>query len=133
MYPAYHNGQVVLLNKHFDALHAGDVVAFRSESLNLVLVKRIVAVPGDTVQIADRILYVNDFPVNNASNISYAGTAQNKQSLTENKYFVLGDNYEYSHDSRYEDIGDVEEKQIIGKVIPNIKNSLLRRHRFQSY
>ena len=120
MQPTYHNGQFVLLDKHTDNFACGDVVAFRCEGVKGVLIKRIAAVPGDTVQISEGILYRNGVPVEEAwinGEITYAGIAEQPLTLSEGEYFMLGDNYEESKDSRYEKIGNISEKNILGKVI----------------
>lgn len=120
MYPAYHNFQPVIVDKHTRDFLAGDVIAFQCETVGALLVKRIAAVPGDTVLIRDGILYVNGLPDAGTwagGNISYAGIAENPVTLSEDEFFVLGDNHERSRDSRYEDIGCVKCSSIIGEVM----------------
>ncbi len=121
MEPSYHNWQMVLLDKHTSHYGCGDVVAFRCEELGAVLVKRIVAVPGDTVQIEDGILYKNGLPAEESlikEYLTYAGIAERPVVLAEGEYFLLGDNYGESKDSRYEEIGCVRKEDILGKVLP---------------
>lgn len=119
MSPSYRNMQLVLLNKYSENYHANDVIAFHCEGLEAVLVKRIVAVPGDTVQIIDNILYVNGQNSSYYADafFSYAGIAQEAITIAESQYFVIGDNIEESRDSRYEEVGMVHEDAVIGKVI----------------
>ena len=64
MEPTYTSGQPVLLQKFGlpDCLDYNDVVVIRHETLGRDIVKRIVALPGDTVQITEGILYVNGVP-----------------------------------------------------------------------
>ena len=121
MEPSYHNGQLVFLNKQVKSLQAGDVVAFRSDKPKGILIKRIAAEPGDTVQIVSGILYVNDLPVTDMfgnQEIVFAGIAAEPITLGEGEYFVMGDNVAYSKDSRYEEIGCINKADIVGKVIP---------------
>lgn len=123
MYPTYHSWQLVLLNKNPNSLQRGDVVSFHCKNLNSILVKRIVACPKDTVQIKKGILYINDQPSPlTVSNIKYAGIADCPITLSANEYFVLGDNYEYSIDSRYAQVGCIAEEDILGIVIPQKTN-----------
>ncbi len=118
MKPTYHSMQLVLLDKHSEKYVANDVVAFYCNGLSAVLVKRVVAVPGDTVQIKNNILYVNDQRSCYAdSYFSYAGIVEEKITLSEFQYFVIGDNIEKSKDSRYEEVGIIYEEYIIGKVL----------------
>lgn len=119
MEPSYHNGQLVLLDKNMDELTRGDVIAFYCEAMDSILVKRIVAVPEDVVLISNGVLYINGEVVKEETQaISYAGRAESEITLSEKEYFVLGDNYEKSKDSRYEKIGNIQYTNIIGKVIP---------------
>lgn len=82
-------------------------------------VKRVVAVPGDTVLIQDGALYVNgelfDEEIEVAS-MEDAGLAAEEITLGEDEYFVLGDNRNNSEDSRYANIGNIKKEYIIGKA-----------------
>lgn len=121
MEPAYHNLQFVLLNKYMGKPERGDVVAFRGESIDGYLIKRVIAIPGDSVHIENGTLYVNgqvsSFYFD--EKIAYAGIAEAELELMSDEYFVMGDNHEYSRDSRYEEIGCINRSQIIGRVIGN--------------
>ncbi|MDE7310218.1 MAG: signal peptidase I [Eubacterium sp.] len=121
MYPSYHNYQLVILDKQSKEFKPGDVVAFQCETVGSLLVKRIVAVPGDTVLVRNGILYVNgmlDMEALSRGKIMYAGLAESTITLLEGEFFVLGDNYEYSRDSRYVEIGNVQQGSIAGTVLP---------------
>ena len=120
MLPAYHNWQLVVLNKRPNDYRPGDVIAFRCEGLNAVLVKRIAAGPGDTVQILNGTLYVNG----EISRIffekgifEYAGMLSDSLTLDDREYIMIGDNIAQSRDSRYAEVGIVEMDDIIGKLI----------------
>lgn len=113
MEPAYHNMQIVVLNK-FDKIYShSDVIAFRCEGLSTNLVKRIVGCPGDTVWIQDHKLLVNGIPY---TEIEYAGLLETSVTLEAGQYIVLGDNIPYSKDSRHEEVGLVDLQTIIGAV-----------------
>lgn len=118
MEPAYRSGQFLILDKHTREYTYGDVVAVKKEGLGGYLVKRIAALPGDRVCIKEGIFYVNGEAAQGArQNIEYAGIAGEPLILGEGQYFVLGDNPARSRDSRYPEIGVIEEKEIRGKVI----------------
>lgn len=121
MEPAYHSFQMVVLDKHFNEITYGDVIAFRCESLDAVLVKRVIALPGDTVELKEGTVYVNQQPadwISDNGTVTYPGIASEPWVLAQNQYFVLGDNYEVSKDSRYPEVGGVSEDTILGVVVP---------------
>lgn len=124
MTPHYHPWQLAVICKQSYQLESGTVIAFRCETLNAVLIKRIVACPGDTVQIKDGILYVNGNAEQESSPshyINYAGIAQVPLTLSTDEYFVLGDNLEESIDSRHTEVGCVTKGDILGIIFPQIK------------
>ena len=118
MKPAYHNMQLVILNKADRHFQPGDVIAFQCEGLNSVLVKRIIAGDGDTVYIRHGTLYVNNLPsdVYPPETFSYAGILAETVQLEKDDYLVIGDNIPESKDSRYPEVGIVKTGTIIGKV-----------------
>jgi signal peptidase I len=83
-----------------------------------VHVKRVAAVPGDTVEIRDGSVYVNGklYGEEGMIDMNAEGLVREMITLEKDEYFVLGDNSGESEDSRYQDIGSIEKKMIIGKV-----------------
>lgn len=81
-------------------------------------VKRIIGLPGETIQIVDGRVLVNGEALENEhlGTIQVPGLAQEPVVLDEESYFVLGDNPSFSEDSRFENIGNVARTSIIGKV-----------------
>lgn len=95
-----------------------DIIIFHKKSFtNEILVKRIVAIPGDTVSIKDGILYVNDKIKDDSFGKMSITESFDKVTVQEKCYFVLGDNRNQSYDSRFWDSPFVTKKEIIGKVI----------------
>lgn len=122
MAPTYTSSQPVLIQKWGlpDCLNRGDVVIIHREDLHRDIVKRIVALPGDTVQIIDGTLYVNAVPAENPYHLPAmkdAGNAASPITLGAGEYFVLGDNRNASIDSRFDEVGIILSDHIIGKVI----------------
>lgn len=120
MWPSYHNMQLVILDKHSENYDYDDVIAFRCEGLDSILVKRIAACPGDTVGIEDGTLFVNGrksmiFLADGA--FDYSGIAEDALKLGEDCYFVIGDNIPESKDSRYAEVGCVKTTDIVGEVL----------------
>ena len=118
MLPAYHNLQMVILDKHSESYERSAVIAFKCEALDAVLVKRIVGGPGDRIKISNGKLWVNEELADHYAEeyFEYAGILAEEQVLGEEQYIVIGDNIEKSKDSRYESIGVIREDTIVGVV-----------------
>ena len=109
MSPTYRNMQLVVIDKRTQNYQKGDVVVFENSNLSSVLVKRLVAGPGDTVVIRNGLLLVNNIETDlyGEALFEYAGTLQTEVVLSKGEYIVIGDNIAQSKDSRYEEIGIV--------------------------
>ncbi|MBE5969119.1 MAG: signal peptidase I [Lachnospiraceae bacterium] len=98
----------------------GDVVAFTLQGdEETVLARRVVALPGDSIVIKGGKLYINGEEqdlIENEDNIVTDGILKNELVLDKDEYFVIGDNWNSSTDSRYVEIGPISKKDIIGKV-----------------
>lgn len=82
-------------------------------------VKRIIGLPGETVQIKGETIYINGEPLEEnygKDPITYQGVASKPITLGADEYFVLGDNREVSKDSRYPEVGNVKKELIVGKA-----------------
>lgn len=120
MDPAYCNMQLVLVDRHSENYTYDDVIVFWCDDLDSVLIKRIVACPGDEVWIRKGTLYVNgeiSDVYSEENSFAYAGTINNPLQLAAGQYFVIGDNIRKSKDSRYPGVGCVSVDDIKGKVI----------------
>lgn len=118
MEPAFHSGQFLIVDKHSEFFDRGDVIMIKKGNMDGFLVKRIVAVPGDSVYIDNKTLYINGESQEEWNGrVDFAGIAEHPIVLGENRYFVLGDNPEVSKDSRYEEIGLIERREIKGKIV----------------
>ena len=124
MSPVLKNGDVVLVNRIiYDASmpKRGDIIVFKpngNENLHSYI-KRIIALPGETVQIKDGEIYINDKKLEEeykTAEITDAGLAAEAITLAGDEFFVLGDKRESSGDSRMADIGNVKRSEIEGKA-----------------
>ena len=119
MKPTYHHFEFVLINKTAKQFNTGDVVAVKLEN-GRTIIKRIAAVPSDTVRIVGGKLTVNgkESRLYHGISFDYAGTAENEIRLSEGEYFLIGDNVSESRDSRYGDVGTIKYDSISGLLIP---------------
>ena len=86
-------------------------------------IKRIIGLPGETVQIEDGIIYIDGEVLEETygKEVMYsAGIASQPMELGEDEYFVLGDNRNNSRDSRDPSVGTIPKDQIIGKAFIRI-------------
>ncbi len=92
MEPTLETGSLILGLRHFDDLETGDIIIFRHDSSYLV--KRIAACEGDILVHQNAIV-----------------------TVPENCFYVLGDNAENSHDSRYWDNPFVSYEDVMAKLL----------------
>lgn len=137
MTPAIAEGQTVLVNRlqyRLTSPKREDVVAFYAGGNEDThpYVKRIAAMPEETVQIVDGQLLINGVPDIHSEaydKMQDPGMAAQEITLGENEYFVLGDNRNSSEDSRDASIGIVTADEIIGQTwlaLPSAGGSLHR-------
>lgn len=117
MSPTLQEGQVLMASKGHD-FKTGDVIAFYYN--NKILVKRVIAMPGDWVNISeDGTVYVNDIAIDEPYlNEKALGDCNIElpYQVPESKIFVMGDNRSVSLDSRNTAIGCISEEQVVGRV-----------------
>ena len=124
MAPTLENKQEILINRFVYLLSKpkpNDIIVFlpNGNEKSHYYVKRVIAVPGDTVLVKDGIVYVNDKEFEEPDGIPEIlepELAAEPITLEEDEYFVLGDNRNNSEDSRYPNIGNIKKKYIIGKA-----------------
>lgn len=126
MYPTFENGEYILTNKIEYKLHEpqrGDVIVFKSpRNKDIDYIKRIIAIPGDTLKLSNGRYYVNGVAVNEyylPNNLfTAAGTYLQEDvevTIPPLSYFVSGDNRPHSLDAR--EFGPIPKEDIIGKAV----------------
>ncbi len=96
-----------------------DIVIFKyPDDESVLYIKRIIGLPGDTVQITDGKVYINYSlePLDDSFTPETPIGDFGPYHVPGNSYFVLGDNRNYSFDSRYWENSFVHEDQILGKA-----------------
>jgi signal peptidase I len=124
MEPTLSDQNKIIINKmayRFTGPKRFDVVVFKPQGKehSYYSIKRVIGLPGETIQILNGQVYINDelleekfvFP-----SIVNEGLAVEAITLDENEYFVLGDNRNNSEDSRYANVGNVTRQEIAGKA-----------------
>ena len=127
MYPTLHDSDRMFMSKLGD-IHRFDVVVLQAPDQDKEYIKRVIGMPGDTIEVKDGKLYINgqvvDQPFINTEllvNKTVYIDDFTLQELTgelkvpEGKYFVMGDNRGVSKDSRM--IGFIERSAIEGKAV----------------
>lgn len=138
MEPNFSQGEIILTNKistwlgetgigkrlGFD-YSRGDIIIFKKPGVRDHFIKRVIGEPGDTVAIADGVVYINGNVLDESeyldeSVITEGGTfiidGDLARTIPEDSFFVLGDNRQNSNDSRTIEIGFVKKEWIEGEV-----------------
>lgn len=118
------SGEKILVNrmsyKLFDPKQ-NDLIVFlpNGNEKSHYYVKRVIALPGDRVQIKEGVVYINGEPFEEKVEVPAIENpllAEEELLVGDDEYFVLGDNRNNSEDSRYANIGNVKKEYIIGKA-----------------
>lgn len=118
------NGDNLIVDKisyRFHEPERFDIIVFPYQyKEDTYFIKRIIGMPGETVQITDKgeILINGEELVESYGRevIKDPGLASDPVTLGEDEYFVMGDNRNYSKDSRFPDVGNIRRADIIGKA-----------------
>ena len=127
MIPTLQDGDNLITDKisyRFRDPERYDIIVLRVESQHENFIKRVIGLPGETVQIVGGRVYINgellESDVYGNELMISAGRASQPITLGENEYFVLGDNRNGSADSRLEEVGNVDKSRIIGRAFVRI-------------
>ncbi len=125
MEPNFENGDYLIIDEisyRFQSPQRGEIIIFKyPENLSQRFIKRIIGLPGETIDIRDgKITIYENGEAQILDESGYLSSSLFTQgnvkiSLGENEYFVMGDNRPFSYDSRR--FGVVPRKDIIGRVI----------------
>ena len=126
MDPTLNAGDVLLVNRmayRFSTPKRGDIIVYKTgddSKKASTHIKRIIGLPGETVQIIDGEVYINGELL---ADEHYGkevmldpGIAAESITLGDDEYFVLGDNRNHSSDSRDPSVGVLHRKDLIGRA-----------------
>jgi len=119
MLPTINLGDKILVTRvhNRNNLKHGDIVVFHSDELHEDLIKRLIGLPNDEVEIKeDGSLYINNEKVNESYVVNPGGKAGVKFKVPKASYFFMGDNRINSLDARYWVNPFIPEKDIMGKA-----------------
>lgn len=126
MYPTLHNGDHMIMSK-LGGINRFDVVILKAPDEDKEYIKRVIGMPGDTVEVKSGVLYINGKVVeqpfinsDNSKKTVFIDDFTLKEltgvdKVPEGKYFVMGDNRGVSKDSRM--IGFIDASAIEGKAV----------------
>lgn len=124
MWPTLHDSDRYFLNRltyHFRAPQRGEIVVVRDPSDGSYCVKRIVGLPGESLYFKNGDLFVNgkelDEPYLNPGTKTFTPEAVQQELVAcgKDSYYVMGDNRNFSYDSRY--YGPISRQNILGLVM----------------
>ena len=120
-------GDRVLVNKvsyHMHDVHRGDIVVFERPpneggSADIKdLIKRVIGLPGDTIEARDGVVYINDQPLSEPYVHGQPTDNLSRRTVPKGMYFVMGDNRGNSKDSRI--FGPIPRNIIVGRAFIRI-------------
>ena len=123
MAPTIYNGQTILMERltllFEQKLQHGDIIVIRlSAESNSKIIKRVIGMPGDIIEIQNNAVYINNERIDE----TYVTEAMNTDNLgpivlSDDEYFVCEDNRNFSLDSRSDQVGMISSQNILGKAI----------------
>ena len=123
MMPTLHNGDNLLVDKltyRFRDPERYEIVVFPyKHEENVYYIKRIIGLPGETVQVLDGSVYIDGEKLEKdygAELMEDPGIAAEPIELGEGEYFVLGDNRNHSSDSRMASVGVLKREDLVGRA-----------------
>ena len=113
------NVLIDMLSYRFHDPKRFDIIVFKQKGTGEELIKRVIGLPYETVQITDGKFFIDGEELEDIEGLDapeYAGLATSPIKLSVGEYFVVGDNRAESIDSRYDDVGIVTSTRITGKM-----------------
>lgn len=136
MEPSFYNSERVIVNKfiyHIREPKRGEVIVFHAPN-EKDFIKRVIAVPGDSIKVQGDEVYINDILIlepyiqeqvaeakargTTYNHTNYPSSLGNEDEIIvpADSLFVMGDNRSYSLDSRSSQVGFIPYKEVVGRA-----------------
>jgi len=118
MEPTYHNGSINVINRLSylrKEPERGDVVGIKMAGEHVMLLKRVVGLPGEKVSFSHGVLLINDVAQNEPYLKFHCNWSGGERQLGSNEYFYVGDNRSMRREDH--EMGAKDRSQIVGKVL----------------
>lgn len=114
MDPTLHDRELLIMNVQDKTPERYDIIVFKKNGEQLI--KRVIGLPGEHIQIIDNDIYINEEKIKDAVNINMQkyGVLREGVTLGENEYFAMGDNRNGSYDCRR--FGPIKQNTITGVI-----------------
>ncbi len=121
MEPTLYEGQILIISKinYFVGTPSrGEIVVVNDKLAKKDLIKRVIGMPKETIEIKDYHVYINDIELNpDYTQLPTDDNGFQKSAVPDENYFVMGDNRPASRDSRSESLSFVNKSNIVGKAV----------------
>ena len=119
MEPNFYEGEYIIVNRlpyYFHPPQRGDVVVFRyPKDFRRTFIKRVIGLPGETVEVKNGKVYINGQPLYEPYPVAEASYSWGPATVGPGEVFVLGDNRNFSSDSH--NWGMLPIRYIVGKAL----------------
>ncbi|NLC96352.1 MAG: signal peptidase I [Erysipelotrichaceae bacterium] len=116
-----HENDIILFNRLDKTIDRFDIIVAKKIDQNMYIIKRVIGLPNDTIDIKDGYVFVNNTQIDESSytenGTTYLQDISFPITLSDDEYFLLGDNREVSLDSRNSETGLINKKNIFGKIL----------------
>ena len=120
MFPTLLDGEHMFVEKlsyWWGEPQRGEIVICYYPGYDESCVKRVIALPGETIRIEEGVVSINGVPIDEGNYWrGMIDTGVDGVTVGENEIFVMGDNRNGSKDSRYESVGCIPYKKVLGRV-----------------
>lgn len=121
MKPTLYEGQVLIISKinyFIGTPSRGEIVVVHDKLAKKDLIKRVIGIPNETIEIKNAHVYINDIELNpDYTKLPTDDNGFEKSKVPDENYFVMGDNRPESRDSRSESLGFVKKANIVGRAV----------------